>query len=152
MTLRIRDATRSDLPAIIAMLIDDDHGRLREDASLPLDPGYFAAFDAIARDPNQHLIVAERAGGLIGTLQLSFLPGLSYRGAWRGQIEAVRIARDLRGQGLGAELILWALERCRERDCRIVQLSSSAARTRAHAFYARLGFVGSHLGMKLVLR
>jgi GNAT superfamily N-acetyltransferase len=149
--LTIRDAAEADLPAIIALLMDDDLGRLREDASLPLDPGYLAAFAAIDTDPSQHLCVAEQDGQVIGTFQLSFLPGLSYKGAWRGQIEAVRIAADLRGGGLGAEMVEWAIARCRARGCRIVQLSSNAERTRAHAFYARLGFVGSHLGMKLTL-
>jgi GNAT superfamily N-acetyltransferase len=146
--LIMRDATEADLPAVIEMLVDDDRGRLREDSSLPLDPGYLAAFDAITRDPNQQLIVAERDGALVGTLQLSFLPGLSYKGAWRGQIEAVRITSDLRGQGLGAQMIEWAVEHCRARGCRIAQLTSNGERLRAHAFYERLGFVGSHVGMK----
>jgi GNAT superfamily N-acetyltransferase len=149
--LAMREATQADLPAVIELLIDDELGRLREDSSLPLDPGYLAAFDAIARDPNQYLFVAERGGKVVGTFQLSFLPGLSYKGAWRGQIEAVRIAADLRGGGLGAQMVEWAIARCRARGCRIVQLSSNATRTRAHGFYARLGFVGSHLGMKLTL-
>jgi GNAT superfamily N-acetyltransferase len=149
--LAMRDATEGDLPAIIAMLVDDDLGRLREDNKLPLDPGYLAAFHAIEADANQHLFVAERDGEVVGTFQLSFLPGLSYKGAWRGQIEAVRIASHLRGEGLGAAMIAWAIDRCRARQCRIVQLSSNAERTRAHAFYERLGFVGSHLGMKLTL-
>jgi GNAT superfamily N-acetyltransferase len=149
--LAMREATQADLPAVIELLIDDELGRLREDSSLPLDPGYLAAFDAIARDPNQYLVVAEHDGRVAGTLQLSFLPGLSYKGAWRGQIEAVRIAADLRGGGLGAQMVEWAIARCRARGCRIVQLSSNATRTRAHGFYARLGFVGSHVGMKLTL-
>jgi GNAT superfamily N-acetyltransferase len=149
--LKVREATQADLPAVIDLLMDDELGRLREDSNLPLDPGYLAAFDAIAADPNQQLFVAEMAGELVGTFQLSFLPGLSYKGAWRGQIEAVRIAADLRGGGLGAQMVEYAITRCRARGCRIVQLSSNATRTRAHAFYERLGFVGSHLGMKLAL-
>jgi GNAT superfamily N-acetyltransferase len=133
------------------MLVDDDLGRLREDNKLPLDPGYLAAFHAIEADANQHLFVAERDGEVVGTFQLSFLPGLSYKGAWRGQIEAARIASHLRGSGLGAQMIEWAIERCRAHGCRIVQLSSNAERTRAHVFYERLGFIGSHVGMKLAL-
>jgi ribosomal protein S18 acetylase RimI-like enzyme len=152
MTLIIRPATRSDLPAIIALLHDDESGRTREDPNLPLDPRYIAAFEAIDADPNQNLILAELDGNPVGTLQLSFLPGLSFRGAWRGQIEAVRIAGHLRNRGLGEELILWAVEQCRARDCKLVQLTSTATRTAAHRFYARLGFVHSHVGMKLHLR
>jgi GNAT superfamily N-acetyltransferase len=150
--MKIRDATSADLPAIIALLADDETARAREDPSLPLDPAYITAFHAIEADPDQHLIVAELHGEIVGTFQLSFLPGLSFRGAWRGQIEAVRIASPLRGGGLGARMIHWAIDRCRARDCKLVQLTSTSTRTRAHAFYARLGFVQSHVGMKLHLR
>ena len=152
MRLALRQATRDDLPAIIALLYDDESGRTREDPSLPLDPRYVAAFEAIDADSNQNLIAAELEGEVVGTLQLSFLPGLSFRGSWRGQIEAVRIAAHLRGQGLGEEMIRWAIEQCRARDCKLVQLTSTAARIAAHRFYARLGFVHSHVGMKLHLR
>jgi ribosomal protein S18 acetylase RimI-like enzyme len=152
MTLIMRPASRADLPAIIELLFDDESGRTREDPSVPLDPRYLAAFEAIDGDPNQHLIAAELDGQVIGTLQLSFLPGLSFRGSWRGLIEAVRIASHLRGQRLGEAMILWAVEQCRARDCKMVQLTSKADRTAAHRFYARLGFVRSHVGMKLHLR
>lgn len=152
MSLVLRDATRDDLPAIVALLFDDESGRTREDPSVPLDPRYLAAFDAIDADPNQHLIAAELDGAVIGTMQLSFLPGLSFRGSWRGLIEAVRIASSLRNQGLGEQMIRWAVEQCRVRDCKMVQLTSKADRTAAHRFYARLGFMQSHVGMKLQLR
>jgi ribosomal protein S18 acetylase RimI-like enzyme len=147
----IRDATFDDVAAIVAILADDEKGRFREDASSTLDPGYIAAFAAIDADPNQRLLVAEKDGAIVGTFQLSFLPGLSFKGAWRGQIEAVRVASHLRGQGLGRAMIEWAIERCRERGCRMVQLTTHKSRERAHAFYDRLGFQRSHIGMKLHL-
>lgn len=146
-----RDATADDLPAIIAMLMDDALGKLREDASTPLDPAYLAAFEAIDRDPNQHLVVADRDGVVVGTCQLTFLPGLSHRGMWRGQIEAVRIAASERGSGLGKAMMAWALDQCRARGCRQVQLTTDKRRHDAHRFYERLGFVASHEGMKLAL-
>jgi GNAT superfamily N-acetyltransferase len=149
--LQIRDAIEADIGALVAMLADDDKGRLREGGSDRLDPGYVAAFAAIEADPNQRLLVAERDGKVVGTFQLTFIAGLSHRGAWRGQIEAIRIARGLRSQGLGREMILWAVERCRERGCRMVQLTTHKSRDRAHAFYERLGFEPSHVGMKLHL-
>ncbi|MBX3564361.1 MAG: GNAT family N-acetyltransferase [Sphingomonas sp.] len=152
MKLAMREATRDDLPAILHLIWDDETARHREDPSEPLDPRYIAAFEAIDADPNQHLIAAELDDRLVGTLQLSFIPGLSFRGSWRGLIEAVRIAADLRGQRLGEQMILWAVEQCRARDCKMVQLTSTATRTAAHRFYARLGFVQSHVGMKLHLR
>ena len=136
---------------IVALLADDVNGAEREDASLPLDPAYGAAFEAIDADPNQMLVVAERDGRIVGTLQLSFLAGLSHRGAWRGQIEAVRIASDLRGQGLGAELIGWAVGECRARGCRMAQLTSKGDRLDTHRFYERLGWDKSHAGFKLKL-
>jgi len=148
----MRPATRDDLPAIVALLFDDESGRTREDPSVPLDPRYVAAFKAIDSDSNQILVAAELDGEVVGTMQLSFLPGLSFRGSWRGLIEAVRIASHLRGQKLGEQMILWAVEQCRARDCKMVQLTSKADRTAAHRFYARLGFVQSHVGMKLHLR
>jgi GNAT superfamily N-acetyltransferase len=147
----IRRATAADLPAIVAMLADDALGRTREDPSIPLDPRYTAAFHAIDADPNQLLAVMERGGEVVGTLQLTFLPGLSHRGAWRGLVEAVRIAQTERGGGMGAALMQWAISRCRERGCRMVQLTTDKSRTDAHRFYERLGFRASHEGMKLVL-
>jgi GNAT superfamily N-acetyltransferase len=149
--LTMRHATLPDLPAVVALLADDINGAGREDASEPLDPGYVSAFAAINENPDQELIVAERDGTIVGTMQLSFLPGLSFRGAWRGQIEAVRIASDLRGSGLGTMMIDWAVARCRARHCRMVQLTSKSTRHDAHRFYERLSFVKSHVGMKLHL-
>lgn len=151
MTLNIRNVRAADLPAIVALLADDVNGVRREDPSLPLDPAYEAAFTAIDADPNQELIVAEQGDRIVGTLQLSYLPGLGFKGAWRGQIESVRIASDLRGKGLGEQLITWAVERCRARGCRLVQLTSQANRLDAHRFYTRLGWDQSHLGFKLSL-
>lgn len=148
--LILRDATVSDLPVILAMLAEDTIPANRE--ADPSDPRYLAAFEAIGADPNQRLIAAELGGRVVGTMQLSFLPGLSFTGSWRGLIEAVRIVADLRGQKLGERMIRWAVEQCRARDCKLVQLTSSAKRTDAHRFYARLGFVQSHVGMKLHLR
>jgi ribosomal protein S18 acetylase RimI-like enzyme len=145
----IRRARADDLPAIVAMLADDALGATREDPSIPLDPRYLHAFEAIDRDPNQLLAVVDRGGAVTGTMQLSFLPGISRKGAWRGQIEAVRVAASERGAGLGAQMMAWAIERCRERGCDMVQLATDKSRTDAHRFYERLGFKATHEGMKL---
>ena len=85
-TLIFRTATPTDLPAIIALLADDTLGRRREVLSTPPDSRYVDAFNAITADANQRLVVAEQDGQVVGTMQLSFLPGLSHTGAWRGQI------------------------------------------------------------------
>ncbi|MHA6722954.1 GNAT family N-acetyltransferase [Sphingomonas sp. RS2018] len=147
--LHIRPALITDVPAIVALMADDPNGALREDATLPLDAAYERAFLDLAADDRQELVVAERDGRVIGTLQLTYIPGLAFRGALRGQIESVRIASNLRGGGLGTQLIEWAVARCREKGCRFVQLTSQRNRPDAHRFYERLGWEQSHLGFKL---
>jgi ribosomal protein S18 acetylase RimI-like enzyme len=146
-----RPAGPADLPRIIALLVDDTLGRAREDAADPPAPGYVAAFAAIERDPNQLLVVVEQRGVVVGCLQLSFIPGLSHQGAWRGQIESVRIAASERGGGLGRRMFDWAIGECRTRGCRLVQLTSDKTRPDAIRFYESLGFKPSHEGMKLAL-
>lgn len=147
----IRAAIRGNLPAIVRLIADDGLGRGREDTSEPLAACYVQAFEALERDPNNEMIVMERDGAVIGYLQLTFIPGLSRQGAWRAQIESVRIASALRGQGLGRRLFEWAIARAREKNCGLVQLTSDKARAEAHRFYGSLGFVASHEGMKLTL-
>lgn len=150
MTL-FRAATDDDLLGIVRLYADDVLSAGRELTDPPLDPRYGRAFAAIARDPNQLLAVAQDGDELVGTLQLTFIPGLMFRGAWRGQIESVRIAGRRRGEGLGAAFVGWAVERCRDRGCRMVQLTSTDSRVDAHRFYERLGFAGTHTGFKLML-
>lgn len=149
--LTFRDATLADLPVIVAMLAADQIGGRRDDPSEPIDPAYIAAFDAIAAAPHERLIVAEQHGRVVGTMQLSLLPGLLDRGAWRGQIEAVRVADDLRSAGIGARMIDWALDWFRANGCYRAQLTSNNDRTRAHRFYERLGWTKSHAGFKIEL-
>ncbi|MFD3331188.1 GNAT family N-acetyltransferase [Streptomyces sp. NPDC058700] len=144
--LEIRPAAAADVEAIVAMLADDPLGAQRES---PDDLGpYLAAFERLADDPHQHLVVAVRADKVVGTLQLTIIPGLSRRGAVRSLIEAVRVHADERGGGLGTQLIEWAVEESRHQGCQLVQLTSDATRTDAHRFYQRLGFDASHVGFK----
>jgi len=144
-----RRAVSADLPAIIALLAADQLGATREDASLPLSPEYISAFNAIDTDPNQCLAVGERDGNIIATLHLTFIPGLSRKGSWRGQIEAVRVAEAHRGARIGEAFFEWAIGQCRERGCSLVQLTTDKSRGSAHRFYERLGFTASHEGYKL---
>ncbi|MFK4111952.1 GNAT family N-acetyltransferase [Streptomyces sp. NPDC002176] len=147
--LDIRPATPDDIPAIVAMLADDPLGAQRESPD-DLTP-YLSAFERLDTDPNQHLVVAVRDGRVIGTLQLTIIPGLSRKGATRSLIEAVRVHADERGSGLGSELIGWAVDTSRRLGCHLVQLTSDKTRTDAHRFYERLGFTASHEGFKLSL-
>ena len=144
----IRQAALRDLPAIVALLADDVLGQARE---APGDPCYAEAFAAIERDPNQFLAVVDDGGEVVGCLQLSFIPGLSLKGMWRGQIESVRIASSRRGQGLGHIMIEWAVGECRRRGCGLVQLTMHKSRDDTLRFYQSLGFVASHEGLKLTL-
>ncbi|WP_155057211.1 GNAT family N-acetyltransferase [Streptomyces blattellae] len=147
--LEIRPAVKDDVPAIVAMLADDPLGAQRESPD-DLTP-YLAALERLSGDPNQHLVVAVREGRIVGTLQLTIIPGLSRKGSTRSIVEAVRIHADERGGGLGTQLIEWAVDESRRRHCRLVQLTSDASRTDAHRFYERLGFDASHVGFKLML-
>ena len=152
-TVVLREAVAEDLPDLVALLAADQLGAHRENLErtpVALRP-YREAFDAIAADPAQLLLVATDGRRAVGTLQLSFLPGLSRRGAWRAQIEAVRVHEDVRNGGVGAWMVGWAVEEARRRGCALVQLTTDKSRTAAHRFYERLGFVASHEGMKLAL-
>ncbi|HEY1385867.1 MAG TPA: GNAT family N-acetyltransferase [Dongiaceae bacterium] len=149
--LTYRTATRADLPGILALIADDQLGQARDDASQPLDQRYLDAFAAIEHDPNQMLVAVEQDGALIGCMQLTFIPGVSRRGAWRGHIESVRVARSKRGRGIGMAMFEWAIAECRRRGCSLVQLFTDKSRKDAHRFYERLGFKPSHEGMKLSL-
>ena len=151
MTLAFRRARADDLGAIVALLADDPIGRTRENSAGEADRRYAEAFAAIEQDPNQLLAVAERDGMTVGVLQLSFLPGLTRSGMWRGQIEGVRVASAERGTGIGRAMIEWAIAQSRERGCGLVQLTSDKRRAGAHAFYEALGFQATHEGYKLPL-
>ncbi|WP_329253635.1 GNAT family N-acetyltransferase [Streptomyces sp. NBC_01478] len=147
--LEIRAAVTKDVPTIVGMLADDPLGAQRESPD-DLTP-YLAALDRLTVDPNQHLVVAVREGRVVGTLQLTVIPGLSRKGATRSIIEAVRVHADERGSGLGTQLIEWAIAESRRQGCQLVQLTSDVTRTDAHRFYERLGFTASHVGFKLPL-
>ncbi len=151
MELNFRPARLSELPELVRMLADDELGELREDLSDPVNSGYLQAFAEIGQDPNNMLIVAESGQKLVGMMQLTFIPYLTYRGAWRCLVEGVRIHRDSRGRGLGGRLINHAIDRARERQCAIVQLTSNKNRKDALRFYRQHGFKDSHEGFKLQL-
>ncbi|MFI6067866.1 GNAT family N-acetyltransferase [Micromonospora sp. NPDC051227] len=144
-----REAVRADLPAVIALLADDVLGRARDFTEV--DEAYERAFAAIDADPRNQLIVAEQAGELVGCLQITYIPGLGRHGSERSLIESVRVRSDRRGQGLGRDLMTWAVDQARQRGCALVQLTTDKTREDAHRFYLGLGFVASHQGMKLAL-
>jgi GNAT superfamily N-acetyltransferase len=150
--LTFRLAARSDVPAILELLADDEVSRARDGAiSEAADAAHWAAFDAIDADPRNELIVVEEDGVPVGTFQLTFTPSLSRGGSERMTIEAVRVRSDRRGGGVGRQMMTWALDRGRERGCRLAQLTTDKRRADAHRFYESLGFVASHEGMKLAL-
>jgi GNAT superfamily N-acetyltransferase len=148
---RFRPAVRADVDAIVRLLADDVLGSTREEYILPLPTRYFTAFEAIERDPNNELIVVELGGRIVGVLQMTYIPYLTYRGSWRAQIEGVRVDSSLRSSGIGRKLFEWAIARAREKGCRMVQLTSDKSRPDAIRFYESLGFTASHEGMKLHL-
>ncbi|HEX2980251.1 MAG TPA: GNAT family N-acetyltransferase [Anaerolineaceae bacterium] len=147
-----RLAERADLPAIVRMLADDDLGSQRECYEDPLPERYYSAFEQIDGDSNHELIVAECDGEVIGTAHLIFIPSVSFQGGLRAQIESVRVDRSLQSQGIGSQMMKWAMDRARQRGAHVIQLTTHKTRLDAHRFYERLGFKGSHLGMKLSLK
>ena len=148
-----RQATKEDLSSIVQLLSDDKLGQSREKYEVPLPMEYVQAFERIASDANQELIVmVNEEEAVVGTLQLSFIPYLTYRGGIRAQVEAVRIRKDFRGRGLGQQMIEWAIQRSKERHAHLLQLTTDKKRPEALRFYQRLGFISSHEGMKLHLR
>lgn len=151
MTLQFREVTPNDLSVLVALLADDPLGATREDASMPINERYQQAFSAIAADPNNELIVAELSDEIVGMLQLTFIPYLTYTGSWRCLIEGVRVGKRYRSQGFGAKLIQYAIERAKVRACCLVQLTSDKQRSSALKFYENLGFSATHEGFKLRL-
>ena len=150
--VQFRRARRDDLPRIVHMLADDPLGAERERYESPLPAGYLDAFAAIEGDPNHELVVACLNQHVIGVLQISFIPNLTYQGGWRALIEGVRVDSAVRSRGFGRAMLGWAIARARGRGCHMVQLTANKARREAKEFYESLGFVASHEGMKLELR
>jgi GNAT superfamily N-acetyltransferase len=148
----VRRAAEADVPAIVALLADDELGAAREAGADGDQAPYLRAFAAIDADPNQLLVVVTAEDGdVAATMQLTFLPGLSRHGALRAQIEAVRVGAPYRSHGLGQAMFTWAIAEARRRGAILVQLTSDKSRTGAHRFYDRLGFTPSHEGYKLYL-
>lgn len=147
-----REATKEDVSKIISMIANDPLGKTRENYRLPIPINYFIAFKNITEDKNQELIVIETKDfEILGTLQLSFIQYLTYQGGIRAQIEGVRIRKDKRGLGIGKKLVQWAINRARERNAHLIQLTTDKQRPKATKFYEHLGFKPSHIGMKMHL-
>ena len=142
---------KADLGVVLSLLADDELGRSREDKANVVHADYLRAFEQIHSDVNQYAAIFEINGETIGCLQITFIPGLSRRGSLRGQIEGVRVSCDFRGKGYGSKMIAWAITKCRDRGCKMVQLTSDKKRENAIQFYEKLGFVKSHEGFKLTL-
>ncbi|WP_289138745.1 GNAT family N-acetyltransferase [uncultured Brevibacillus sp.] len=149
--LTFRMATAQDVDKIVQMLADDELGKTRERYETPLPESYRQAFEAIDKDPNNELIVACLGEEIVGVQQITFTPYLTHQGSWRATIEGVRTASSERGKGIGSKLILWAVDRAKERGCYIVQLTTDKQRPDALRFYERLGFTATHEGLKMKL-
>jgi ribosomal protein S18 acetylase RimI-like enzyme len=152
MTVTFRPARRDDIPAIVALLADDIRGAGREVVSDPPHPAYVAAWEAMAANPYDYIVVGEADGKIVACAQLTILLSLGSLGMRRGQIEGVRVASDRRGERIGEALIAHCVALAKAEGCGVVQLFTSTIRERARAFYKRLGFKETHVGMKLDLK
>lgn len=147
-TPTFRIATEKDVPAIIALLGDDEIARAREGFEAGVTPEALAAFKEIEADKNNELWVGELEGAVIATLQLTMIPGMSRGGMRRALVEGMRVHADHRSQGVGEQLMTAAMERAKTLGCKLVQLTTDTRRAAAHRFYVRMGFEPSHVGMK----
>ena len=148
--MKFRKATKEDIPTIVEMIADDELGQKRENFQIPLPTEYIKAFENIDTDINQELIVVEdEKNEVIGTFQLSYIQHLTYQGGIRAQIEAVRIRKDKRGLGIGKKMFLWGINRAKEKNAHLLQLTTDKKRPEAIQFYENLGFKSSHEGMKM---
>jgi len=151
MNIHIRNAKQEDVPNIVQLLADDPLGAQRERYEKPLPESYYEAFKEINADKNNYLMVAEFENHIIGTLQLTIIPYLTYQGGKRALVEAVRIDKTYRGKGIGKIMLEWAINKAREINCHVVQLTTDKKRPDALEFYKMLGFSASHEGLKLHL-
>jgi len=151
-TVEIRPAGPTDLPAILRLITADSLTGLDEPVGMTPAPHYLRAFEEIEADPNnEYWVVEEEDGTIVGCFQLTYTPGLAYRGGWRATVETVRVAADRRGKGIGTQMMEWAIERARQRGCALFQLATNKQRSDARRFYESLGLAASHQGMKLRL-
>ena len=151
MSLTFRRAVEADLPFIVRLLTEDAVRVTDDRPDEPFHPRYVAALRELEADPNQMMMVAMLDGETVGTIQLTFIPGISGLGTKRCLVEAVHISPASRSKGLGSEMIRWSIEQARQRGCGMVQLTSNKKRLDAHRFYGRLGFLKSHEGFKYYL-
>jgi GNAT superfamily N-acetyltransferase len=147
--MEFREAAEADLPQIVRLLAEDPLGAQRERNADPLPQSYRDAFRRMRAQPGNRLLVALEGEAVVGCLQLTVIAGLSRQGLTRAQLEGVRVAKARRGSGIGEALMRHAIALARAEGCGLVQLTTDRRRGDAHRFYERLGFVASHLGMKL---
>lgn len=148
----MRLARKEDVPAIVRLFaLPEEHNAKHEEPGPPLPRAYQDAFDAIASDANNALWIAEHEGAVGGVFQLTVIQYLANRGGRVAQIENVVVDPAVRSRGIGETMMRWAIDEARRRGCFRIQLTSNKRRARAHGFYARLGFVASHEGFKLLL-
>jgi GNAT superfamily N-acetyltransferase len=147
--VRIREATRGDLEEVVRLLREDVIREVDE-SEVPVS-AYADAFGEILRDAHQQLLVGDEGGDVVATAQLTWVRHLTYVGGLMCSVESVRVRSDRRGHGLGGALMRHVVDLARSRGAARVELSTNARRARARAFYEDLGFVASHVGMKLYL-
>lgn len=147
----VRRATLADLPACVGLFQLPGDGVTRDVEAMDDPAAYVEAFHALADDDDNTLYVAEVEREVVGVFQLTFIRHVAHRGGLVARVEAVVVAPERRGGGIGASMMRFAIAHARARGAFRLELTSNVRRTRAHRFYERLGFVSSHVGMKLAL-
>jgi GNAT superfamily N-acetyltransferase len=147
--LRVREAVAADLADVVSLQRQDVIREVHEDG-VPVS-AYRTAFDEITADAHQQLLVGELDGRVVATAQVTWIRRMTYVGGEMGVVESVRVRSDLRGRGLGEQLMRHVLDLARQRGAVRLELTTNVQRAGARRFYERLGFVASHVGMKRYL-
>ena len=148
-SLEVREATPDDLDAVLALQREDSFHSFSEPDHVSANQR--AAFAEIDADPQQQLLVGTLDGQVVTTAHVTWIRMLSADGGLYCQVEAVRTASDLRGRGIGAQLMSVIEDEARRRGAARIQLTSNQRRADAHRFYERLGYEPTHVGMKKYL-
>lgn len=145
--LTIRPASKADLPEVLRLYAQP----ALDDGKVVTLPEAERIFDRMARYPAYQVYVAVAGDNIVGTFALLIMDNLGHLGTSSGVVEDVAVDPLIQGQGVGKTMMAYAIERCRERGCYKIVISSNFKRPKAHAFYESLGFERHGYSFRLML-
>ena len=145
MDIKFSIAKREHLESIVNLLKNDFLGKNRQDDCIE---NYNDAWDKIENDVNNNIVIGILNQEVICCAQITYIPGLTYSGKARLQIEGVRVIDSLTGKGVGKLLFDYIEKIARNKNCILLQLTTDKLREEATNFYNKIGYKASHIGMK----